>query len=187
MSAAPASVAPFLPSGNLLLIYPSELKHNAKLYLGPYSSRNYFLRNLTHPPDMLERGVRQYFQDNLRGLPVSGWIQRRYDERLDDQYLFLYLVGSPECLQEIENNLLNSKPAYWMWSSSGTESHDSLGAHYFFIKKNGRHAIKGPNSDPMNEYDYQPPASHSSSRSSPSLPSIKSKKLGRDADEGGMI
>jgi hypothetical protein len=130
---------------------------------------------------MLERGVRQYFRDNLRGLPVSGWIQRRYNEGRDDQYLFLYLVGSPESLEEIENNLLNSQPAYWMWSSHGTESHDSLGNYQFFIKKNDRHAIKGPNSDPMNEYNYQPSASHSSSRSSPSLPSINSKTSGASA------
>jgi hypothetical protein len=73
------------------------------------------LRSL-YPPDLLERGVRQYILNDMRASPVSGWIQRC--ERSNEQYLELQLVGLPHILQAIEDNLLNSVPRYWTWSSN---------------------------------------------------------------------
>jgi hypothetical protein len=151
------------------------LSSTYELYSGPYISRNYILEDLTLPSFLLERGVRQFILDNMRGYPVSGSIQRC--ERDNQQYLLLQLVGTPENLLDIENNLLNSDQSYWTWYSFGTVFRDSLGNRQFKIRRNTQQAIKGTNSDPKNEYEYK--SVSGSSRSTPSLPSKRSGGSGR--------
>jgi hypothetical protein len=106
--------------------------------------------------------------------PICEWMDRRRE--YDNQQYLLQLVGTPENLLDIENNLLNSVPSYWTWSSYGTVFRVSLGDRQFKILRNTQQAIKGPNSDPMDEYEYK--SVSGSSRSTPSLPSISSKKSG---------
>lgn len=144
----------------------------------PYLRRFYVLFNLQRPAEMLERGVRQYIVNEMKGRPIGGLI---YRSQLPDygQCIIIRASGTPDALESFENAVLCLKDEegniYWEYSKTYKvdETLGELIAYTFSIGQSTRGAESGRNSDPA--YDNKSQRTSNTGASSKSGKGTSSK------------
>lgn len=106
----------------------------------------------------MERGVREYIGNQMKGRPIGGMIYRSTLPDYD-QCLIIRASGTPGALELFENTVLCLKDEedriYWEYSKvyKPDEPLPELISYDFTIGQSTRGAVRGPNSDP--KYDVQ--------------------------------
>ncbi len=137
----------------------------------PYLRRFYVLFNLQRPAEMLERGVREYIANQMKGRPIGGMIYRSTLPDYD-QCLIIRASGTPGALELFENTVLDLTDEegndYWECSRvyKPEEALTKLASYEFTIGQSSRGAVRGPNSDP--KYDNKSEKSSKTGKSSKS-------------------
>ena len=114
-------------------------------------------------------GIRSYIVEQFKGVAVSGAVQRRYDNELQEQVIWVWITATSDILAVIERDLLYCYTYWQKCDQIGDPEVFDKCSHKFVILPNADAYVEsGPGSDHM--YDYNDTSSHGSVSSS-----VKSK------------